>query len=103
VVPVSFAQAALGTELEIPTLEGPQTLRVPEGTQSETVFRLRNRGVPVLNGRGKGDLLVMVKVKTPSKLSRRQRELLTELSSHDGVDNKPERRTLIGKVKDIFG
>ncbi len=103
VVPVSFTQAALGTELEIPTLEGPQTLRIPEGTQSETVFRLRNRGVPVLNGRGKGDLLVMVKVKTPSKLSRRQRELLTELGSHDGMDNKPERRTLMGKVKDIFG
>ncbi len=102
-IPVSFPQAALGTEIEIPTLDGPHTLRVPEGTQSGTVFRIRNRGVPVLNGRGKGDLYVAVKVQTPSKLTKRQRELLEELAGSAKVDNKPERRTLLSKVKDIFG
>ena len=103
-VPISFAQAALGTEIEIPTLEGPYKLRVPESTQSGAVLRIRGRGVPVLQGRGKGDLYVTVKVHTPSKLTKRQRELLHELAEIDGgVDNKPERRTLLSKVKDIFG
>ncbi len=102
-VPVSFAQAALGAELSIPTLEGPEKLRIPEGTQSGTVFKLRNRGVPVLNGRGKGDLYVEVKVHTPARLSRRQRELLEEFGVTDGVENKPERNTILSKVKDIFG
>lgn len=102
-VPISFSQAALGTEIEIPTLEGPHTLRIPEATQSGTAFRVRNRGVPVLNGRGKGDLYVTVKLQTPSKLNKRQRELLEELAAIDGVENKPERRHLLKKVKDIFG
>jgi molecular chaperone DnaJ len=103
VVPISFAQAALGAEIEIPTLEGPENLRIPEGTQSGTVFKMRHRGAPVLNGRGKGDLFVEVKVHTPSKLTRRQRELLQEFGGTDGVENKPERATILGKVKDIFG
>jgi molecular chaperone DnaJ len=64
---------------------------------------MRHRGAPVLNGRGKGDLFVEVKVHTPSKLTKRQRELLQEFSETDGVDNKPERATILGKVKDIFG
>jgi molecular chaperone DnaJ len=102
-IPISFTQAALGTELEVPTLEGPQTLKVPEGTQSGTVFRLRHRGVPVLNGRGKGDLFVTVKVKTPARVTKRQREILEELAATGDIENKPERRTLLGKVKDIFG
>ena len=102
-VPVSFAQAALGAELSIPTLEGPEKLKIPEGTQSGTVFKLRNRGVPVLNGRGKGDLFVEVKVHTPAKLTKRQRELLEEFAVTDGVENKPERSTILSKVKDIFG
>ena len=102
-VPVSFAQAALGAELLIPTLEGPERLKVPEGTQSGTVFKIRNRGVPVLNGRGKGDLYVEVKVHTPAKLSKHQRELLEEFAVTDGVENRPERSTILSKVKDIFG
>jgi molecular chaperone DnaJ len=102
-VPISFAQAALGAELEIPTLEGPEKLKIPEGTQSGTVFKIRHRGVPVLNGRGKGDLYVEVRVHTPAKLTRRQRELLQEFSATNAVENKPERGTIMGKVKDIFG
>jgi molecular chaperone DnaJ len=103
VIPVSFAQSALGAQIAVPTLEGEQTLKVPEGTQSGTTIRLRGKGVPVLNGHGKGDLFVEVRVETPTKLNKRQRELLQELEANAGVENKPERRSLLGKVKDIFG
>jgi molecular chaperone DnaJ len=102
-IPISLTQAALGTEIIVPTLEGEHTLRIPEGTQSGTTLRIRNKGVPVLNGHGKGDLFVEVRVQTPSKLTKRQRELLQELDGITRVENKPQRRTLLGKVKDIFG
>lgn len=103
VIPVSFTQAALGTELTVPTMEGDHKLKVPEGTQSGTTFRIRNKGVPVLNGHGKGDLFVEVRVQTPAKLNKRQRELLMEFDGTVKVENKPEHRTLLSKVKDIFG
>ena len=102
VIPISFTQAALGTELRVPTLEGEQPLKIPEGTQSGTIFRLKNKGVPVLNGRGKGDLFVEVRAQTPSKLNKRQRELLQELDGLMRVENKPQRSTLVEKMKDIF-
>ena len=103
VIPISFTQAALGTEIMVPTLEGDHKLKIPEGTQSGSTFRIRNRGVPVLNGHGKGDLFVEVRVQTPGKLNKRQRELLLELDGITHVENKPQNRTLLGKVKDIFG
>jgi molecular chaperone DnaJ len=102
VVPISFTQAALGTEIQIPTLEGEQTLKIPEGTQSGAVLKLRNKGVPVLNGHGKGDLFVEVRVQTPTRLNKRQRELLQELHGTTPIENKPQRRTLLGKVKEMF-
>jgi molecular chaperone DnaJ len=102
VVPISFSQASLGAEIKFATLEGEHTLKVPEGTQSGATLRVRGKGVPVLNGRGKGDLFVEVRVQTPSKLNRRQRELLQELDTLSRVENKPQRRTLLGKVRDIF-
>ncbi len=102
VLPISFPQAALGAELRVPTLDGEHTLKVPDGTQSGTVFRIKSKGVPVLNGRGKGDLFVEVRVQTPSKLTKREKELLHELDSLRRVENKPEQRTLFRKVKDIF-
>lgn len=101
--PISFTQATLGAEIIVPTLENEHTLKIPEGTQSGTTFRLRGKGVPVLNGRGKGDLFVEVRVQTPSKLNKRQRELLQELDKLTPVENRPQRSTLMGKVKDIFG
>ena len=103
VIPISFTQAALGTEIVVPTLEGEHKLKVPEGTQSGTTLRIRSKGVPVLNGRGKGDLFVEVRVQTPSKINKRQRELLQELDGITPVENKPQKRTLLGKVRDIFG
>jgi len=103
VIPISFTQAALGAELRVPTLEGEHALKVPEGTQSGTTLRIKGKGVPALNGHGKGDLFVEVRVQTPGKLNKRQRELLQELAGMTHVENKPQRRTLMGKVKDIFG
>jgi molecular chaperone DnaJ len=103
VIPVSFAQAALGAEINVPTLEGQQVLKVPEGIQSGTTLRIKSKGVPILNGHGKGDLFVEVRVQTPGKLNKRQRELLLELEGMIRVENRPQRRTLLGKVKDIFG
>ncbi len=100
-VPVSFAQAALGAEITIPTLDGEHKLKIPEGTQAGTQFKLRGRGVPVLNGHGKGDIFVQIKVQTPTKLNKRQKELLQELETGLSVDNKPEK-SLMSKVKDIF-
>jgi len=103
-VPISFSQAAMGDELTIPTLDGSEhKLKVPEGTQSGTTFRIRGKGVPALQSHGKGDLFVHVRVQTPAKLTKRQRELLTELGGTFNVENKPEPRSLFEKVKDIFG
>jgi molecular chaperone DnaJ len=102
VVPISFPQAALGTEIMVPTMEGDHKLKIPEGTQSGTSFRIRNKGVPVLNGHGKGDLFVEVRIQTPGKLTKRQRELLNELGETTRVENKPQPRSLLGRVKDMF-
>jgi molecular chaperone DnaJ len=102
-VPVSFGQVVLGAEITVPTLEGDHKLKIPEGTQSGATFRVRGKGVPVLNSRSKGDLIVEVKVHTPAKPTKRQRELLQELEQITPVENIPHRRTLLGKVKDLFG
>jgi len=101
-MPISFPQAALGTELEIQTLEGETTIKVPEGTQSGRLFRLRGKGVPHLNEHGKGDLIVEIRVATPGKLTRQQRDLLKQLSETMTVENTPSSRSLFSKVKDIF-
>ncbi len=102
VLPISFPQAALGTELEIETLEGKEVIRVPEGTQSGREFKLKGKGVPHLNERGKGDLIVEVRVKTPAKLTRDQKELLRQLGDTMVVENTPHSRGILDKVKEIF-
>jgi len=101
-IPVSFTQAALGATVKIPTLEGEATLELPAGTQTGTSFRMRRKGVPVLNGSGRGDLFVEVKVSTPTKLTHQQRELLEQLAETLGQENKPQKRSLLNKMKDIF-
>ena len=78
---ISFAQAALGTILEIETVDGPVKIRIPAGTQSGTQIRLRGKGVRHVTGRGQGDHYVIIRVKVPSKLSREQKRLLDELES----------------------
>jgi molecular chaperone DnaJ len=92
----------VGAEIKVPTLEGEHTLKIPDGTQPGTTFRVRNNGVPVLNGHGKGDLYVEVRVQIPTKLNKRQKELLQELETTAKVDNQPLVRSLLGKVKDLF-
>lgn len=103
VVPVSFTQVALGDKISIPTLEGDHVISVPEGTQTGTVIRVKGKGVQVLNGHSKGDLFVEVRVQTPNKLNKRQREILQELASGIHVENKPEPKSILSKVKDMFG
>lgn len=100
-IPVSFAQAALGAELAVPTLDGDERLRVAEGTQSGSMFRIKGKGMPVLGGRGRGDLYVAINVITPTNLSREQRRLLEELAGLEVNGNQD--RGIVDKVKDIFG
>ena len=100
-VPVTFAQAALGAEVTVKTLHGDESLKVPAGTQTGTVFRVRGQGMPVLGGRGKGDLFVSVSVITPTSLTREQRKLLEQLAKIETEDLQDKR--LVDKVRDIFG
>jgi len=102
VMPISFPQAALGTELTIETLHGPENMKVPEGTQSGKEFRMKGKGVPHLNSSGRGDLIVEVRVQTPSKLTKQQKELMRQLSETMSVDNVPQSRGLFDKVKEMF-
>ncbi len=102
VVPISFPQAALGGEFEIEGIDGPVTVKVPEGTQSGHELRIRGRGVPHLNEKGRGDLVVKVVVQIPRKLSRAQRELIAKLAESMTVENKPASPGLIERMKDLF-
>lgn len=102
-VPISFVQAALGDEIEVPTLDGKVKLRIPEGTQSGTIFRLKEKGIPYLRGHGRGDQHVRIKVLTPQKLNEKQREILQEFAKATGDNISPEEKTFFKKVKDAFG
>jgi len=104
-IPVSVVQAALGTELQVPGLNGEERLKIPEGTQSGAVFRVKGKGMPDPRGGGKGDLYYHVRVMTPVKLSREQRKLVEQLGATLKVENKPAERnsSIFDKVKDIFG
>jgi molecular chaperone DnaJ len=104
-IPLSIAQASLGTELQVPGLAGEEKLKIPEGTQSGAVFRIKGRGLADPRGGGKGDLYYHVRVLTPTKLTREQRKLMEQLGYTIRVDNKPADRnsSIFDKVKDIFG
>jgi molecular chaperone DnaJ len=104
-IPVSVVQAALGTELQVPGLSGEEKLKIPEGTQSGAVFRIKGKGMPDPRGGGKGDLYYHVRVMTPVKLTREQRKLVEQLGATLKVENKPAERnsSIFDKVKDIFG
>jgi molecular chaperone DnaJ len=100
-VPITFAQAALGAEINVKTLDGDVTHKIPMGTQTGTVFRLRGKGMPTLGGRGRGDLFVSVTVMTPTSLTREQRKLLEQLAEVESKDL--EDKGLVDKVRDLFG
>src|ERR1700752_821088 len=99
-VPITFAQAALGAEIVVKTLDGEEKLKIPTGTQTGTVFRLKGKGIPVLSGRGKGDLFVSVTLITPTTLTREQRRLLEQLAELESKDL--EDKGLVEKVRNIF-
>ncbi|MBA3351532.1 MAG: molecular chaperone DnaJ [Blastocatellia bacterium] len=100
-VPVSFAQAALGADVKVKTLDGEEDLNIPAGTQTGTVFRLKSQGMPALGGRGKGDLFVAVTLITPKSLTKEQRKLLEQLAQVEDTEFTDE--SFIEKVRNIFG
>ena len=107
-VPVNFPTLALGGEIRVRTLEGDEPLAVPDGTQTGTSFRVRGRGMPDVSGRGRGDLIVTVKVVTPKKMTKEQKKLLEQLAGtlpKEKFEPTPidEDKGLFDRVKDIFG
>ena len=101
-VPLPFSTAALGGELEVPTLTGSATMKVPAGTQGGTTFRLRDRGMPALNGRGKGDLHVEAQVEVPTRLNSDQRQRLEAFTESIGEKNSPVQESFFEKAKRFF-
>ena len=110
-VPVNFTTLALGGEIVVPTLDGQERMKVPDGTQTGTTLRLRGKGMPDVNGRGHGDLMVTVQVQTPKKISKEQRQLLEQLAKAlpkerfepRAPGEEGEDRNLFDRVKDMFG
>jgi molecular chaperone DnaJ len=101
-VPMRFSVAALGGELEVPTLDGKASIKIPAGTQGGTLFRLRERGVPTLNGGKKGDLHVRVQVEVPTKLNSEQQDKLREFSESIGDHNSPMQESFFQKARRFF-
>jgi molecular chaperone DnaJ len=100
-MPISFSQAALGASIDVPTLDGPTKLKVPAGTQSGKVFRLKGKGIPALQGGGRGDQHVRVFVETPTHLSKEQKELLERFAQLSGEDTHPRAKTFWEKVREL--
>ena len=97
--PITFPQAVLGAELEIPSIDGKVKYDIPEGTQSGTTFRLKGKGIPALNGRGRGDQYVTVYIETPRNLNREQKEALKKFAEAVGENNYEERKSFFRKFK----
>ncbi len=103
-VPVTMTEAALGGEIEVPTIGGDrEKVKIPEGTQPGKQFRIKGKGMPVLRSREIGDLYIQVDVEVPQKLSKRQRELLEEFRQASSEANHPESSGFFSRVKDLFG
>ncbi|MBS4167555.1 molecular chaperone DnaJ [Parachlamydia sp. AcF125] len=102
-LPISFTEAALGCKKEVPSLFAHTCrIAIPEGTQNGKVFRIKGEGFPNVHGQGKGDLLVKIFVETPTKLSKRMKELLEEFSKLEGAVNLPTRKSFLDKIKAFF-
>jgi len=101
-MPITFAQAALGDEIEVPTLDGKVKYSIPEGTQTGTVFRLREKGIPKLRGNNRGDQYVKVVVDTPKKLNDKQKELLREFAKECGEEVHEKKTTFGQKIENMF-
>jgi molecular chaperone DnaJ len=101
-IPVNVAQAALGAKIRVPTLEGEEQVDFPAGLQTGAEFRLRGRGVPQVNGRGRGDLIIHIKVAVPTKLNREQRKLFEQLLEVLPAENEPAEKGILERVRDYF-
>ena len=101
-VPITYAQAALGTEVDVPTLDGPESLTIPPGTQPGDVFTLRGRGMPHLQVRGRGDLVVQVHVEVPTNLSPEHEEALRHLAEIENANVTPKRKSFFEALKELF-
>ena len=101
-VPITYSQAVLGAEIEVPTVDGKVAQKIPEGTQSGTKFRLRGQGIQYLNGRGRGDQYVIVDVEIPKKLNRTQREALKAFEDSLKDENYEKRKSFFKNLKDRF-
>ena len=95
-MPITFAQAALGCEVEVPTLDGPVRYRVPEGTQTGTTFRLKGKGIPYVGYKNRGDQYVTVTIETPAKLSKAQKDLLKKFDESLGENAHPKKKNFFG-------
>jgi len=102
-LPVPFSTAALGGEVEVPTLEGKASIKVPAGTQGSTIFRLRGKGMPVVGSARKGDLHVEVRVEVPTKLNSEQEGKLRDFAESIGQENSPMQESFFEKAKKFFG
>ena len=102
-MPITFTQAALGADVEVPTLDGKVSYHVHEGTQPGDVFRLKGKGIQGLGSRMRGDQYVQVTVEVPRNLSKRQKEILAELDKASDDKNYAKRKSFFGKLKDLFG
>ena len=101
-IPVTFSQAALGAELTVPTIDGKVSYTIEEGTQPGTVFRLKNRGIPHLNDKGKGDQFVKITIEVPKKLSKEQKEIIHQLDASTGENNYEKRKSFFDKIGEFF-
>ncbi len=101
-IPITFTQAALGAELDVPTIEGTIKYTIPEGTQTGTVFKLRNKGIKYLNSNAKGDQFIKINVDVPTKLSDKQKELLREFAEISGDEVFEQRKGFFDKMKNLF-
>lgn len=101
-VPISFSQAALGTDIEVPTLGGRVSMKIPEGTQAGQKMKLRNKGITKLGGYGFGDQIITIHVETPAKLSKEQRELFARLSELEQTTSNPMTKGFFDRVKELF-
>jgi molecular chaperone DnaJ len=101
-MPIPFSIAALGGEIDVPTLEGKAHLKVPAGTQSGQMFKLRDKGIVNVNGRGHGDLFASLIVEVPSRLNTEQRHKLEEFAALCGEENTPMRKSFFERAKEFF-
>lgn len=100
---INIAQAALGADVDVPTVDGDTILSIPKGTQPGKVLRMREKGVPHLRGKGRGDQLVIINVDIPTKLKKEQRELIEQLAESLGSEVHPQERSILDSLRDFFG